>query len=846
LRYPLRATVSDRIAAPALTGLVPARLIIPSAFGEARFNVRQLRQILLHELAHVQQGHLFLHWLALIARALHWFNPAIHFAAIRLRQECELAADAAALKRCNAEERAIYGETILEVLAQSQGPRTALVLGMAEEARHLQQRLRALTANRRAFGPLGLVFVVLIGWAGLTGRSLENKDSSLRGADREAVHKDASPNATAINDARFLIEVGRLDAAEKILKQALSVNPNDRAAKDLLELVIDQRAQQEKRKEGLSTTNQFRTNAPDMSPARQAIHRKLQTIRIDDFPLPSEVDLVEVLKELGSEVRKRDPNGRGINLIISQSADRDPNAPAPIDVERFRIKFDPPLRDVTLGQFFDAMVRVALPPEGAPPNVRLKYSIEDYAIIFSQDVGAANAPGTSGRTPNGNSVAGQNAGLAQSAVARQKLIQKLDTIRIDDLPLTTPVDLIEVLKELRMETRKLDPEHEGVNFVIDKSERMKGNEEIDLERFQIKIDPPVRNVTLGQLCDVMVRVAAPPEGAPRDTALTFAITDYGVVFSLREEGDRARPGAAVQQTEPPANAPKPGTARANRREDIFRKLQTVRIDEFAIKAETDLLDVLKELGSQIRNPDGSGGINFITSRSTEMTTPTTKAAIDPLTGLPLASGQTEIDAGEFKITVNPPLRDVRLGQLLDAFVSVAKAPQGVAGFQLAYSVEDYGIVFRPRRVEQQFVSRTFRVNPNLFKQGLEGVSFSGNPFQGNVNGQPNGAVTPPGNSGISYVTTVTNINTIQQRARAFFIAAGVDFPTNNVAVGGAVPNNFGRPEPGQPTQKAFFLNDRTGVLYVRATVDELNMIENSLHTLNAGSAQPNGSGPPEE
>ena len=188
----------------------------------------------------------------------------------------------------------------------------------------------------------------------------------------------------------------------------------------------------------------------------------------------------------------------------------------------------------------------------------------------------------------------------------------------------------------------------------------------------------------------------------------------------------------------------------------------------------------------------------------------------------------------------------RLGQLLDAFVSVAKAPQGVAGFQLAYSVEDYGIVFRPRRVEQQFVSRTFRVNPNLFKQGLEGVSFSGNPFQGNVNGQPNGAVTPPGNSGISYVTTVTNLNSIQQQARAFFAAAGVDFPTNNVAVGGAVPNNFGRPEPGQPTQKAFFLNDRTGVLYVRATVDELNMIENSLHTLNAGSAQPNGSGPPKE
>jgi beta-lactamase regulating signal transducer with metallopeptidase domain len=151
VRYPIRVTASDRIVAPALTGLIPARLIIPKVFAPPQFSISQIRQILLHELAHVQQGHLFLHWLALIGRAIHWFNPAIHFAAIQLRQECELAADAAALKHCNAEERAFYGETILEVLAQSRAPRTALVLGMAEEARHLQQRLRALTANRRAF-----------------------------------------------------------------------------------------------------------------------------------------------------------------------------------------------------------------------------------------------------------------------------------------------------------------------------------------------------------------------------------------------------------------------------------------------------------------------------------------------------------------------------------------------------------------------------------------------------------------------------------------------------------------------------------------------------------------------
>lgn len=707
LRYPVRATVSDRIAAPALTGLMPARLIIPSGFGEARFNVRQLRHILLHELAHVQQGHLFLHWLALIARALHWFNPAIHFAAVRLRQECELAADAAALQNSTAEDRAAYGETILQIIAESAAPPTLLALGMAEQARHLQHRLRALTRNQRCFSSLGIVCAIVLAVTGLTGASIARTDSTTSVAAVGA----PTNKIPVLGDIPVLGRLFRSDTTSTNVETAQLSSP-DRSGSE--------RKDTENSQSPKETTNSAPVNA-----ARKRLLEKLETIRIDDFPLPSEVDLVEVLKEIGSEVRKRDASGRGVNLIISQSADRDPNAAAPIDVERFRIKFDPPLRDVTLGQFFDALVQVALPPEGAPATTRLKYSVEDYAIVFSQDAGATNKTGTPSRAPHLNSAADESAGLASSSAARQKIIQKLDTIRIDDFPLTTPVDLIEVLKELRMETRKLDPEHEGVNFVIDKSQRLKANADIDVERFKIKIDPPVRNVTVGQLCDVIVRVGVPPDGAPNDAALAFTITDYGVVFSLRKDAELVKPEPTVRE--------------------------------------------------------GRGAPN----------------------------GKSGANAKPDKSTANDSLETEKSGN---------------------------------QPAEQAFVSRTFRVNPNLFKQGLERVLFSNNPFRGNIVGQPDGAVTRPENPGITYVTTVTNMNTVRQQARAFFIAAGVDFPTNNVAVGGAVPDNFGRHEPGQPTQKAFFLNDRTGVLYVRATVDELNIIENALHTLNAGST-PNKAAP---
>jgi type II secretory pathway component GspD/PulD (secretin) len=87
-------------------------------------------------------------------------------------------------------------------------------------------------------------------------------------------------------------------------------------------------------------------------------------------------------------------------------------------------------------------------------------------------------------------------------------------------------------------------------------------------------------------------------------------------------------------------------------------------------------------------------------------------------------------------------------------------------------------------------------------------------------------------SGITYVTTVTNMSTLQSEVRAFFTAAGVDFPTNNVAVGGAIPAQFGVAGPGQIQQKALFFESRAGVLYVRATLRDLDIIENAIHALN--------------
>jgi tetratricopeptide (TPR) repeat protein len=318
------------------------------------------------------------------------------------------------------------------------------------------------------------------------------------------------------------------------------------------------------------------------------------------------------------------------------------------------------------------------------------------------------------------------------------------------------------------------------------------------------------------------------------------------------------------------------------RQQIYRKLETLRIDDFPLSSDVDLVEVLKELGSEIRKRDPGGrGVNLIISQAADRPSQFGGAgAIDPLTGLPAAApAQADIDVEKFKIKFDPPIRDVTLGQFLDAIVMVAKPPEGAPSTAgLKYSIEDYAIVFSQRVQEQeQFFSRTYKVNPNTFRQGLEGVFFSANPFQGLVisqggqggggggggqqqgqNGQgggPGGFFSFGGSTqqgggggggggqsgqgtGISHVTTITNLSIIQSEVRAFFTAAGVDFPTNNVAVGGAVPAGFGAAGAGgQIQQKAMFFNDRTGALYVRASLRDLDIIENAIHALNQAPPQ---------
>ena len=281
------------------------------------------------------------------------------------------------------------------------------------------------------------------------------------------------------------------------------------------------------------------------------------------------------------------------------------------------------------------------------------------------------------------------------------------------------------------------------------------------------------------------------------------------------------------------------------RQVVQNRLNRIKLTETPKSWDNlELNVVLRELGEEARKRDpDQQGINFLIASTSGNPSPQAgPQLIDPVTNLPIpaapqaGAGNSADDLGNVKIRIIPPLRNVTIGEVLDAITKTAERA-------IRFSVEDYAVVFSLRNPEAEpLFSRTFKLDPNTFSEGLEGMSFvpfgggsgfggSGGGGGGFGGGGGGGGFGGGGGGGfdtqgvmqgageISSVTLTNSQLGFTMMARDFFTATGVDFT--------------------QPPGKALFFNERKGLLFVRATTAELDLIESAIQTLNAVGPQVN-------
>jgi len=157
---------------------------------------------------------------------------------------------------------------------------------------------------------------------------------------------------------------------------------------------------------------------------------------------------------------------------------------------------------------------------------------------------------------------------------RQEIVRKLKAITLQKVEYPG-IPLGEVVRHLNEETKRLDPEGKGINFMLLSptatseagAQELAGAqagpadpfgpaagagvriEEADLEDVLVNIDPPLHDLPLVHVLDAITRKA--------DTRIQFAVTDYAVVIWPKTPRDadrffrnfRSSPGAFQQGLE---------------------------------------------------------------------------------------------------------------------------------------------------------------------------------------------------------------------------------------------------------------------------------------------------------
>ncbi|MDB6055797.1 MAG: Type and secretion system protein [Verrucomicrobiales bacterium] len=281
------------------------------------------------------------------------------------------------------------------------------------------------------------------------------------------------------------------------------------------------------------------------------------------------------------------------------------------------------------------------------------------------------------------------------------------------------------------------------------------------------------------------------------------------------------------------------------RNSIYQKLDKIRLNEVNYD-NLPLGEVLKQLSDEStrRDPEGKG-LNFMLNNHVDSTA---SATLVDATGAPVAP-PAPVDLQAITVRLSR-LKDVSLAQVLDAIVKVADQP-------ITFTVEDYAVMFRPKSQDNgpTLYTKQIKVDPDTFLQGLEsvvGLSFSiqsgttggggggsssgsssgdpsfavprvlispvqaaGGSSQGGGQSQTQAGVGGAGGVGITGVTKTNNTANFHALVNAYFTAAGV---------------NLAPP-------KAVFFNHRAGLLLIRATLEDIEIIQQAIDTLNRTPGQ---------
>lgn len=165
---PVKVYFDNSFDTPCVFGLFSPSVILPEAL-ILKLDETSRKHVVMHEMMHIKWKDYMVSMVILTLQSMHWFNPLLWYAFLKIRKDCETACDERVLERLEEEERRGYAMSLLSIAGiQNKVSLYNTVLAFGES--NIKARIRSIMSFRKVSGRaimiagvvLSLISVVLL------------------------------------------------------------------------------------------------------------------------------------------------------------------------------------------------------------------------------------------------------------------------------------------------------------------------------------------------------------------------------------------------------------------------------------------------------------------------------------------------------------------------------------------------------------------------------------------------------------------------------------------------------------------------------------------------------------
>jgi beta-lactamase regulating signal transducer with metallopeptidase domain len=221
----------DGIGQPFVWGLLRGSIYLPGDFVKAD-SVEHRRDVLCHELSHIQRFDAAVNILQVIGQAIFWFHPFVWWANKKIRAEREKCCDETAIARLGAKAKDYSTAIVNTLISEHESARPVPSLAIAGPVKNIEERIKTIMKPGKKFYKrpslmavivllLAALLTVPIGCA-LTSRPMKETSTELEEKPARSLHK-------AVAD-------GDIERVKSLIAKGVDINARDKEGRTALTL----------------------------------------------------------------------------------------------------------------------------------------------------------------------------------------------------------------------------------------------------------------------------------------------------------------------------------------------------------------------------------------------------------------------------------------------------------------------------------------------------------------------------------------------------------------------------------------------------------------------------------